>query len=319
MLRIHLSSADLGRVRVARQPDELWNVALGLQRLRAAEGPSALGGWRTWAGERVARTPGGREAVHRLATVLPTRGYFPDFLTPTRGEATLDDGLRTLLETPAERVEAELRLLGDQRWEHTRWVTETGLGGLAGAMTRFHEVAIAPVSRQLRAMFEAERMVRDRILLDQGVEALLDSFTPFARWRAPVLEVDFPVEQELELDERGLVLLPSAFCRGRPTSLRDPDLPPVLVYPVAADWSEPKAEAGAIAALIGPTRQQVLACIAQSAGGRTTTEIARELGVSTASASQHATVLRNAGLIYSRRLGNSVLHGPTELGKALSG
>ncbi|MBN6033823.1 hypothetical protein [Amycolatopsis sp. 195334CR] len=141
---------------------------LGLQRLRAADGSTALGGWRTWAGGQVSRTPGGREAVHRLATVLPSRGYFPDFLTPTRGETTLDAGVRTLLDTPAERVEAELRLLGDQRWEHTRWVTETGLGDLVGAMTRFHEVAIAPVSRQLRAVFEAERMVRDRTLLEQG-------------------------------------------------------------------------------------------------------------------------------------------------------
>ncbi|MYW99404.1 helix-turn-helix domain-containing protein [Streptomyces sp. SID8378] len=51
--------------------------------------------------------------------------------------------------------------------------------------------------------------------------------------------------------------------------------------------------------------------------GSTTTEIARLLRISPASASEHATVLREAGLIQTARHGNRVLHTSTELGRNL--
>jgi DNA-binding transcriptional ArsR family regulator len=45
-----------------------------------------------------------------------------------------------------------------------------------------------------------------------------------------------------------------------------------------------------------------------------TSGLARELGISLASASTHAAVLRDAGLVTSRRQGQSVLHTQTGLG-----
>jgi predicted transcriptional regulator len=49
----------------------------------------------------------------------------------------------------------------------------------------------------------------------------------------------------------------------------------------------------------------------------TTTELAGRLRTSLATASHHATVLRQAGLITNRRNGNAVLHLITPLGRAL--
>jgi DNA-binding transcriptional ArsR family regulator len=69
-----------------------------------------------------------------------------------------------------------------------------------------------------------------------------------------------------------------------------------------------------LAGLLGPTRAAVLAALA---GGSTTGEVARRLRISPAGASQHATVLRRAGLILSTRRGNNVLHTLTPLGTAL--
>lgn len=66
--------------------------------------------------------------------------------------------------------------------------------------------------------------------------------------------------------------------------------------------------------LVGHTRSAVLKAIGQ---GGTTSELARRAGVSLASASQHAGVLRDAGLVVTLRRGSSVLHTLTPLGAAL--
>ncbi|MDX8149446.1 helix-turn-helix domain-containing protein [Lentzea sp. BCCO 10_0061] len=58
-------------------------------------------------------------------------------------------------------------------------------------------------------------------------------------------------------------------------------------------------------ALLGRARAAALEVIA---GGRTTTELTRRLGISAASASAHASVLRDAGLAVAQRHRNSVLH-----------
>ncbi|WP_436848162.1 hypothetical protein [Streptomyces collinus] len=53
------------------------------------------------------------------------------------------------------------------------------------------------------------------------------------------------------------------------------------------------------------------------ADGYNTTELSRRLGISAAAASHHATVLREAKLITTRREGKAVLHVLTPLGIAL--
>jgi len=70
----------------------------------------------------------------------------------------------------------------------------------------------------------------------------------------------------------------------------------------------------ALSALLGKTRAQLLVAAGR---GATTTELGKSAGISPASASYHATILRNAGLIHSRRVGVAVLHRLTELGSAL--
>jgi DNA-binding transcriptional ArsR family regulator len=75
--------------------------------------------------------------------------------------------------------------------------------------------------------------------------------------------------------------------------------------------------AGRLGGLLGDTRARALGEIAGAAC--TTTELARRVGVSPATASHHASVLREAGLITSRRYGSTVLHRITARGAALLG
>jgi DNA-binding transcriptional ArsR family regulator len=94
----------------------------------------------------------------------------------------------------------------------------------------------------------------------------------------------------------------------------------VMAVPVDTDISifEPPTTAPAadpLCELLGPTRSCVLrACLDNDL---TTSALARMVGISQSSASEHASVLRAAGLISSVRTGRSVLHRITPIGVAL--
>ncbi|MFJ8748650.1 ArsR/SmtB family transcription factor [Streptomyces sp. NPDC102441] len=322
MLRIHMSGADLSRVRMATRPDAMWETILSLHRLRDRRGSTVFGKWRR---ESRARLNG---EVRLLSAVVPPRGYFPDFLTPSGGGAEpfgLDAGMEALRDTPEDRIRQEIGLLAGSATRARRSsgaLPETlaegrtePLGRLIPALRAYHRAAVEPYWPHIRASVEADRAVRGRALLDGGADELLATLPPMIRWRAPVLEADYPVDRELRLDGRGLLLQPSYFCRGTPVVYRDPDLPPVLVYPVTHPGAPASAEPGPwLGRLVGHTRSVVLRSIGN---GCTTSELARRTGVSLASASQHACVLREAGLVRTLRHGSSVLHTLTPLGAAL--
>jgi len=311
MLRIWFAGEDLGRVRVARRPHALWETVLSLQALRTPR-RTALPGWRNLALTRL-DTPRSSAALRVLRPLVPVRGYFPDFLTPPDG-AAIRDGIAAVLDTPRHRVAAELDLLASGAGRAGEPVSPP-LGDLGEALAHYHDRALAPYMPRIRALVDADRAVRARALLDGGVEALLETLRPALRWRPPVLEADYPVDQELRLEGRGLLLVPSVFCERTPISLLDPSLPPTLVYSVGCGERTDPGPADGLAALIGSTRGEVLRHLGTA--GASTSELARILDISVASASQHASVLRRSGLVVSRRAGNAVVHRITPLGTAL--
>ncbi|MFF9348251.1 ArsR/SmtB family transcription factor [Streptomyces sp. NPDC014734] len=314
MLRIHMSGVDLSKVRMATRPDALWETILSFHRLRDRRGSTVFGKWRTETRPRLNRD------VRVLATVIPPRGYFPDFLTPSQESSEpygIDAGMEAVRDTPARRVRAEVALLGIDRRDPGRVPHERvePLGRLVGALRGYHRAAIEPYWSHIRSSVEADRAVRGRALLDGGAEELLASLPPMIRWRPPVLEADYPFDRDVHLDGRGLLLQPSFFCRVTPVVYRDPELPPVLVYPVTHSRAPVHAEPGPwLGRLLGNTRSTVLRAIGN---GCTTSELALRAGISLASASQHAGVLREAGLIHTLRHGSSVLHTLTPLGGSL--
>jgi DNA-binding transcriptional ArsR family regulator len=107
-------------------------------------------------------------------------------------------------------------------------------------------------------------------------------------------------------------------------SRHDPALPVVLIYPLlrrmedaAALWTPRRAaNPSALARLLGKTQAAVLAAIADTC---TTTELAHRVGISLPTASHHTGILRDAGLVVSRRSGNTVVHRLTPLGADLLG
>ncbi|SNY71577.1 ArsR/SmtB family transcription factor [Paractinoplanes atraurantiacus] len=315
MLRIHFTPEDVGRVRIAGEPDPLWETIFSVWRLRRPGPELIFGRWRDHALRASRRTD--------LELLLPlVRGaYYPDFLTPAEGSRGLPAALEAVRSTPAGRLREEMRELVRAGGPTPSWLGRLADGDqptlerLAGALQSQYDSAVAPYWDRARAQIEAERSRRARVLLDQGAEGLLDSFRPQLRWEPPFLEADVPFEQTIHLDGRGLLLLPSYLSWGTPDVLRDTTLPPVLVYPVEHDLTlQLPAEAKNLAALIGRTRTSLLESLSDP---RTTSELARRVGVSAASVSQHTAVLREARLITTSRAGKAVVHTLTPLGNAL--
>lgn len=146
----------------------------------------------------------------------------------------------------------------------------------------------------------------------QGTVDMLTSLVPGVRWHGACLEIDTPDHREIRLRGRGLTLAPSAFWAGRPLLAGAPDEPALLVYP-----SHTTALLGVgpdhdpLAGILGPTRAAVLRLLDRPT---VTKDIARRLGISPASASEHTAALRAARLIGSHRDGKAVLHHATPLG-----
>ncbi|QYC42390.1 Helix-turn-helix domain protein [Nonomuraea coxensis DSM 45129] len=322
-LRIHFTADDLTRVTLADQPDPLWEVVFTRFRLRDRLRPLAFRHWFAALHAEPARTARMRPGALLLDALAPAGPYFPDFLTPYEAGRGLGHGLEALRRTPRRRLAAELGRLARHR-PLPRWARPLAEGDaraldrLADALRDYHAAAVAPFQASVDAAFAADRDSRAGVVLGGGVEALLAGLGPPIRWTPPVLEVDYVVDQDLALGGRGLRLVPSYFCQRTPLSMADPGLPPVLIYPIPQRhrWRPAARRTGGadLSALMGANRSAVLHALDRDV---TTTQLARLLRVSPATASRHATVLREAGLIDTRRDGTAVLHTRTPLGTAL--
>ncbi|MEU6548492.1 winged helix-turn-helix domain-containing protein [Streptomyces sp. NPDC046859] len=275
--------------------------------------------WRADARTALRRLP--RHQLHLVRALAPPRGSFPDFLNPTESSQGLAEGVAAVLSTPRRRLGQEMSVLA----RAPRWLRPLAEGEpaalefLGEALHGYFHAALAPHWSAVRAQVEADRAVRAREILRGGVDALLSGLGPSMRWRPPVLETAYPFDRDLRLDGRGLLLVPSVFCWQMPITLTDPDLSPVLVYPAARSyrWWLPQqtgTEPRALARLLGHGRAVVLRALED---GGTTSEVARRVGVTPATASEHVGILREAGLAASVRDRNTVLHVLTPLGASL--
>ena len=283
LLRIHFLPDDLARTRLAARADLSWETGLSLDLLRGTTAPAAMNAtlshWRSWARKRL-----GPWAAPLLAAA-PSAREFPGFLEQVRRD-------------------------GDHH--------------LAELLDRFQTTLIAPVWPAINTAIDLDQTRRTRTFMDNGLEGLLETLAPAFQWQAPILQTEYPVERDLRLGGRGLLLVPSWFCGPRPIVRTDPVGPVALVHSInpatriligpGGAERQPDGRPPGLDALLGSTRAAVLQTLAS---GCTTTELAQRVGISTASASQHASILREAGLISTQRQGPSVLHMVTALGSAV--
>lgn len=305
-------------------------TAADLARVKIAPGPSPM-----METMNVLRSPidhdlrpelhSSRCAEMPMLTELSRRpGSFPNFLVPVCEQ--IDDGVERLLSTPCSVIQNHLdehRLTG---YSFPSWARRLGNGDirplqqLASSMRYVHDQRVRPAWAQMSADSVDDRQSRVAAMGRQGIDSLLSGLGPLIRWRPPVIEIVIRqrADFDVNLQDRGLLLVPTAFNGGWPCfSFPGPGPDPaVLYYPVVRRQREPADGRSALAALLGATRSLAMEALA-AAPGLSTAELAARTSTSSATASQHATVLRNAGLIATTRRRKAVAHELTPLGRDL--
>lgn len=268
-----------------------------------------------------------------LYALVRSDGYIPDFLAPppTTPLPAFEDEMARLSETPAATVVREVEYLkasGEAVGPDREGLLEsylsdpvTSLGRLAESLLRYHEVAVAPHWPRLRVLLEGDVLKRAQALAFGGPEALFDDLHPTVHYREGLLEVEKPFQIEgVTPGGRGILLVPCAFVWPRLYAIIAAPWQPSLVYAprgAARLWvSSPSHVEGALAAALGLGRASVLKGLAIP---RTTTELARQLGLSPGTTSEHLSRLRRAGLVEPHRSGLSVFYRLSREGEQLLG
>ncbi|MET9448977.1 ArsR/SmtB family transcription factor [Streptomyces cinerochromogenes] len=316
MLRIHFTDADLRRITLAPVPNALLEAALSVRYLRTgptgtARSRPGLIQWR----KQIVRSMVPRAGV--LLDLDPRQGGLLDFFFQLSTPA-LADGVERAAATPVEELAAEIAFL-DHRARETEQLRELAEGTdrgrqiLARDTLRYFDSTLAPLWPRMQSSAVADQALRAETLLRGGVDALLATLVPGWHWQSPTWHIPSPCDPtDVHLGGEGLILIPSYFALG-PMYGHPPGEPWTLTYPLHTDEHPPHAS-DTLGPLLGRTRAAVLASLRHPA---TTTETADRVGISLPSASQHTTVLRNAGLITTTRTGTAVLHTLTPLGVAL--
>lgn len=318
MLRIFFTGQDLARTTIAARPDPMWEVLLSLHALQSRIGQTVFPRWYRRTSAAVPPL-----VLNRLCEIAPAVGYSPDFLTPINGSETVEAGIEVLSSSPKRRIQADMAYLAT-RQRLSPWAQAIADGKkesitqLGDHIESYYTQALAPDWEVISREVSADRARRDEQVARRGVDYLLSHLHPQVRWKSPVLEILGVTDNDLHLEGRGIRLLPSYFCWETPTKLRDDELQPTLVLPVARTGSDPTPDVVTttepLVSLLGRTRSLVLAATISSSS---TTGIARACDVSVASASRHTAALRESGLISSRRTGTTVHHEITSLGTEL--
>jgi DNA-binding transcriptional ArsR family regulator len=119
------------------------------------------------------------------------------------------------------------------------------------------------------------------------------------------------------VDERGVLLMPSAYLWPHVAAIIEEPWQPTIIYPatgIAELWQAPAAPPGTLGRLLGRTRALILAALDQPLS---TTALAAATELSPAGVSRHLLALRDAGLLTTARHGHEIRYRRTELGSAL--
>ncbi|WP_254393025.1 winged helix-turn-helix domain-containing protein [Streptomyces buecherae] len=316
VIRVHLTAADLARVRFAPRPAPLQELNTALLTLCQPGDALRYGPWR-------------QRLLHRLPdAVRPLRDLVPAARAPSFLDVFADDlreGLAAPRATPGAVVRAELaRVYATHPAPPPPWVRDLCRGDadawrvLRQAQHAAFEAVLRPSWSLVQDLHRAEFTRYAVTAAEAGVGAALCAAVPDSALRADVWELAAHRDADVRPAGRGLTLLPTFHWSGAPLVADLPGQPVYVTYPAGPGVPPSPAtagdRAGALSAVLGRARYEALLVLAEA---HTTGQLARRLGLSDATASEHAAALRGAGLITTVRAGRAVRHRRTALGDLL--
>jgi DNA-binding transcriptional ArsR family regulator len=257
--------------------------------------------------------------------------YTPDFLHPPPAgpTATFEDELAAMAATPAAQVRFEVRRCYDDAALPAALQPfiarpRAALRELAELFRRYWQLVLAEHWPRIASLIEHDILYRARRLADGGTRELFADLDPSISWEEHgLLRIDkkqcaVGEGTTLALDERGLLLLPTAFAWPKVLLVTEPPWQPTVIYPargVGMLWEpERPASPEALTRLLGGSRASILTALDRP---RSTTELARVLEMSPGGVSQHLSVLHSAGLVSRRRDQRVVLYLRSHSGEGL--
>jgi DNA-binding transcriptional ArsR family regulator len=311
---------DLLAVRFATSP--VWETVQAVRTYSHERGSSTQRPWR-----RAVAAAAAQLDLEPLLALNPRAGYVPDFLTPPPVAAAprLRDQLAEIRRTPLDQVEAELSrcrasLIDPGRQAAVELLLAdpaVAVGRLADLIEDVWRTLVAPYWPRVRALLSADIAQRSGRLAEHGLRRVVDELDRRIGWAGSTIAIDLPEDATVELDERGVILMPSAYVWPGIVVITDRPWQPTIVYPargIARLWQTPPRSAGRLALLLGGTRATILESLDTPAS---TTGLAARLELSPSGASRHLTALRDAGLLTTTRRGHELRYARTRLGTAL--
>ena len=318
MITIRLNAEDVGRIRFALSP--VWEAVTSVRALSNNTARSVHGPWL----QKVRSTIEGDDLT-LLRALIPSAGYIPDFLTPAppRRSTSLESGLAAIAATPHALATAELTRLY-RATPHPMLPDliarpAAALDLITSALETYWRRAIEPDWRRMRSLLQEDLAFRLDELAAGGIERLVRNLHPSIKFSGDRIDIDRPYCCDGEpMAGQGVLLVPCVFTWPAGLAVTGAPHVPTITYPprgLGRLWEDRQETTDSpLADLVGRTRAAIVSHLDLP---MSTTHLANQLGVSAPTLSVHLSILRNAGVVTSRRDGRAVLYHRTALGHQL--
>jgi DNA-binding transcriptional ArsR family regulator len=321
MIDFQLSVTALGNTRFAYSP--IGEVGSSLRLLGSPRRGYVMRPWLVDVAGQLSSAP-----MDLLEAVAPPGKFAARFLFAWSADprATIEGQLEELASAPTESIRKDLQDCWRGRTMPpilTELLDRDPNPGavIADAVFAYWKTAIAPYWSRIRAVLDDDIAYRANRAVTHGVLSVLDDLHPEVRLRDDVLSIDKPHHPDASYDGSEIILLPSVFVW--PDLIIGHEGPSAFSLTYAARgvgrvWEGLPggngAAQGSLSSLLGRNRAGILRRLEIP---RTTTQLARELGQSPGTVSQHLSVLKRSGLLESWRSGRSVLYRRTALAASI--
>jgi DNA-binding transcriptional ArsR family regulator len=318
MIEFRLSVAALGNTRFGYSP--LAEVASSVRVLGLPGNGGVLEPWRREIAGSVQTVD-----LELLRAVVPRAPLAPDFMFAwsTDPATTIDEQVEELAAQPLDVLRSEIETVWPRGLPPTLVRLFADPGGarrLADVVWDYWQAAIAPYWSRMRAVIDDDVAYRASRVLRDGLFDLLTDLHPQVSLEGRRLLVDKPHLGDVSYGESDLTLIPSVFVwphllvgQNR-EGLFDLNYPARGIGRVWEGLAPAEPASDALATLVGRTRARILRELTVPA---TTTQLARRLGQSPGTVNTHLGVLRDAGLLTSRRSGRNVYYRGTNLAASI--